>query len=188
MNNYSITQIQEGLAFASVSDLVFHLDLRPADVLKVRKRGISMLDHYMVYLGYSTEDQEHLFSANMTGGVQVLREADVLRFSHRYGLTEVRYFKGSSLQQSLARERAQSMIGKPYRLAGFNCENYANYVQTGKSRSRQTQNAGIALLGTGAALAIGGTAAEKKKTRNAGYVIGGLGVLALLLEAFSGPD
>ncbi|MCB0494408.1 MAG: hypothetical protein KDC93_18550, partial [Cyclobacteriaceae bacterium] len=56
-------------------------------------------------------------------------------------VTKIVRFQGNDLDRELAVKRALDQLGKPYSLINFNCENFANHVQFGKSFSRQINTA-----------------------------------------------
>lgn len=119
--------------------------LRPADVIVVEKKGFRILDHYVVYLG-KDHYGEHLFTANMLNtGVRLLKRSELGQMGIKYVPTRIRRFQGSERQREAAVNRALNDFGKGYGLIVHNCEHYANRVQTNRSFSKQSQNAGLAL-------------------------------------------
>jgi len=61
-------------------------------------------------------------------------------------VTRVKRFQGNNYERKLAIERALKLLGKPYNLINFNCEHFANYVQSGNVKSDQL-GWGFVLLG-----------------------------------------
>lgn len=164
----------------SVAAAVADLALQPADVLKVRAKHGAILDHYAVYLGHW--NHQHWFSAAMPGGVVELSEEQMEDFANDYRLTVVRRFSGTKQEQDTALNRAFAQTGRSYWFLGYNCENHANYVQTGKSWSNQTRNAGAGAMLLGAAMWAG---SENERVKNVGKVTIGLGIGAILLDWFT---
>lgn len=123
--------------------------LQPADVIVVEKNGWRILDHYVVYLG--EQHGQLYFAVNLINrGVVVVSEYELTSYAERFTPLKVRRFAGTVFQRQQAVQRAVAMRGKAYNLLSYNCEHYANYVQTGKAISAQVSNftgfASIALL------------------------------------------
>lgn len=138
--------------YYSINQFVYANDLQPADVV-VMKKGLGILAHYIVYLG--VYDGQHTFVANVGNGrgVQVLSRHQIQTILPKFWVARIRYFNGNSYQREGAVQRAINLIAYKYDLASFNCEHFANYVQTGRSYSQQSKNVGnIALATAGIAI------------------------------------
>ena len=59
-------------------------------------------------------------------------------------------------EQQAALIRAESQLGKPYRLSDANCEDYVNWIVTGVARSPQREQVAFAILIFLAILGLGG--------------------------------
>lgn len=107
--------------------------LHPGDVIIAKKRtGFwRILDHYIVYVGNST------FIGNLTSGVKILPHSELKELMKEYEPVRVRRFQGTIIQRRAALKRAYSRLGQRYSELSFNCEHYANWVQTGKEKSDQ---------------------------------------------------
>lgn len=113
--------------------------LQPADVIVVEKNGWRVLDHYVVFLG--EQHGQLYFAVNLINqGVVVVSEHELTSYSERFAPIEVRHFAGNVFQRQQAVQRAVAMRGKSYNLLSYNCEHYANYVQTGKASGTQVSN------------------------------------------------
>lgn len=143
----------EPIFITMISTIVLVNDLRPADVIIARRKGINLVDHYVVYMGH--DDSGHWFMANLLGrGVQWYNEDKVSELIDRYTPTEVAYFEGTENERTNALQRAARSVGRSYNLLTFNCEHFANWVQYGESYSDQVETAkqigktvaGVALL------------------------------------------
>jgi hypothetical protein len=126
----------------NVRNLIYHNNLRPGDVLVVKKDFLllSLIDHYMVYMGKDAYGRPW-FMANMTKGVSWVSEEEVVDRSGNFTVERIRRFEGNEWQRNEAIARAQSLEGKPYSLWQFNCENFANWVQGKGNYSLQVQKA-----------------------------------------------
>lgn len=82
-------------------------------------------------------------------GVRYLPLAEYLK-GNAVNLVRIERFYGDS---SIIISRIDSVIGTPYHLLEFNCEHFAEYIQTGIVRSKQVETAFLAL--GAAALLIG---------------------------------
>jgi len=124
-------------------------NLKPGDVIKAKKGKIGLLNHYIVYLGFS--GIKHKFAANMAGrGVDWLSEEELAQLSQKYKPVDIRRFQGSEYARQAAIVRAvRSMKKKTYHLLTYNCEHLANYVQNGIEHSTQTQLFGGGLATAG---------------------------------------
>ena len=58
-------------------------------------------------------------------------------------------------EQQLVLNRAESQIGKPFRLLNSNCEDYVNWIVTGTARSPQREKVVAALLLSAVVIGIG---------------------------------
>lgn len=180
--SYSVQAISPYEGTINVPVMVMDLNLQPGDVLKVRSKGLALVDHYAVYLGY-WESQYWFSAAMMSEGVVVFSEDRIEDLSRSYYLKEVRYLEGATDSERRASvERALYAHGKSYSLVGYNCENYANYVQTGESWSLQTRKVGVGAMAVGATMAL---ASENKNVRTAGAIIGLAGLFAMLWDEFA---
>lgn len=131
----------------TLNEFIYWKNIRPADVIVIKKRGWGLLDHYVVYLGI--DNGEHVFSTNMIGkGVQVIRGNRLIQMMPKFEAKRIRYFTGNEHQRRGAVQRAINAIGQEgYDPFYNNCETYANYVQTGKKFSHQAQVIGGGLIG-----------------------------------------
>jgi hypothetical protein len=143
----------------NVNQFVYQNRLQPADVVVVKKNFplLHFLDHYLVYMG-QYDDGRHWFMANMAGGVRWISQEELVDRSGNFWVERIRHFGGSHWQRQDAVKKAQSLEGKSYSFWNFNCENYANVVQTGQNYSLQVhkaQQVGNGLALTAAVFAFG---------------------------------
>ena len=110
--------------------------LRPADriIQPIFQTGLSK--HHSIFLGTDHSGQEWIAENYKFGGVKLTRASDF--FSEHVGFT-VQRFSGTGLQRKAAIRRALGKVGAPYDLINFNCEHFAQYVQTGRSSSSQVE-------------------------------------------------
>jgi hypothetical protein len=130
---------------AYIPTLAERLQLEPADVVVVPKSSLNLVKHMINYWGLDAAGGEWYLENNPQTGVRWISGDYV---DKTYFNTEVRRFAGTPSDRAEAIKRATSLIGRPYHLTRFNCEHYANYVQTGTSFSKQSDNGvGLAALG-----------------------------------------
>lgn len=127
--------------------------LAQLDVIKVKKRSWRLLDHYVVYMGQDEHGKEW-FTANTLKGVQWLDEKEIKECLLKFEPISIQRFRYKTEQHfEAAWNRAMRCIGMTYKLLGFNCEHYANYVQRGAAVSKQADNfktgVGVAAVAVG---------------------------------------
>jgi hypothetical protein len=129
--------------------------LHPADVIVAKRRnGVSaILKHYIVYAGNQT------FIGNLKNGVKVIPKNELVELLKDYVPIRIKPFKGAHKDRIEAINRAYNDIGRKYSLVNFNCEHFANKVQTGKARSYQ-------VILAFSLIALGLTYVLLKNTRN----------------------
>ena len=123
------------------------LNIQPGDVLIAPKSSLNILKHMIVYWGVDANGDDFYLENSPQAGVQWLTEQSLRQ---QYEIITVRKFCGTPHERTQAISRAESVIGQKYDLTTFNCEHYANYVQTGASFSKQASNGigvGLAALG-----------------------------------------
>jgi hypothetical protein len=94
--------------------------------------------HHSIFLGADNHGRELVAENNKLLGVRLVNASDY--FSNIKAIDRVEKFLGSEAERKTAFERALSLIGRPYDLFKYNCEHYANEVQTGKPISLQVRN------------------------------------------------
>lgn len=123
------------------------LNLQPADVLISPKSRINIVKHMIVYWGRDIAGHDYYLENNPETGVVWLTAEQL---ETQYQIIAIKKFRGIEKERSLAVERAVSQLGARYSLTSYNCEHYANYVQTGQSFSQQSYNSlklGLLALG-----------------------------------------
>ena len=131
-------------------------NLKPGDVVIVPKSELKIIEHYLIYIRTDI-NAEDVYAENIVGfGVRLITGTQFARENPKY--LRIRRLTGNDYEKYLAVQRAYSLIGKKYSLVGFNCEDYANYVQYNKAFSQQTNwAAGFATV-LGVALLLGAVA------------------------------
>lgn len=121
--------------------LVSKNNLRIGDRL-VREKGV-FSKHHGIYVGihngipYVAENQINI-------GVQYITlEAFLLGNENK--LTRIERFTGSEEIRNNIIPRINKLIGSNYDLVAFNCEHFAEYIQTGKPASKQVKNVFLGL-------------------------------------------
>ncbi|MCB0699306.1 MAG: lecithin retinol acyltransferase family protein [Chitinophagales bacterium] len=130
-----------------MNSLASKYNLRPGDSLitPITLTGISK--HYVVYVGNGMYMENHHIQ-----GVQYVSEYQLMK--RNKPIIKINRFTGSDIQRRHAINRAHSLLGNPYDLITFNCEHFANAVQSGFVRSKQVDTTigivsiiGLILLG-----------------------------------------
>ena len=104
----------------------------------VREKGI-FSKHHGIYAGF--HNGRALVAENQSGrGVQYISLSEFL-LGNANNLTRIERFKGSEFERQNIIPRINALIGKPYDLVNFNCEHFAELIQTGNIQSRQVRNA-----------------------------------------------
>lgn len=119
-------------------------NLKPGDKIVVPKSSLKLVQHHVIYLGQDHFSQD-LIAENAVGRHVRLVTAKEF-FKENPEVTRIDRFQGSNYERKLAIERALKLLGKPYSLIDFNCEHFANYVQSGTFKSDQV-SWGFLLLG-----------------------------------------
>lgn len=104
--------------------------LSPGDRIIIPKSPLGLVQHHAIYDG-----DGHVYENKF--GFGVVRTPLSVFFNNTLGVTEVRRFQGTDVQLRFALNRAKNLLGRPYHLVRFNCEHFADYVQWGRSYSKQ---------------------------------------------------
>jgi hypothetical protein len=126
-------------------------NLKPGDKIVVPKSWMRVIQHHVVYLGQNYLGQD-LIGENVVGAVVRVVTAEQF-FAENPEITRIDPFQGTNFERRIAIERALEKLGQPYDLINFNCEHFANYVQTGVLKSNQV-GWGLFILGVIAIAAI----------------------------------
>lgn len=95
------------------------------------------------------------FIGNLSGGVQILSDAQIEGYVNKCEVTSIERFPGNKIQRRNAIVRALKRLGeKAYNIIFNNCETFKNWVLYGKATSKQVvaMTTGASLLGFGLAL------------------------------------
>jgi hypothetical protein len=112
--------------------------LKPGDRIVTPRSGWRLIQHHAIYWGIDVHGV-HWIIENKDGiGVIFITLENFL--TGCIEIKRIEYFKGNEYERRLAIQRAESKLGQVYDLWDFNCENFANYVQYGKSFSTQVNN------------------------------------------------
>jgi hypothetical protein len=115
----------------------------------IREKGI-FSKHHGIYVGI--HNRVPMVAENQNGcGVQYVTLNQFL-LGNVSNLARIERFKGTEKAKSNIILRINKLIGRRYDLINFNCEHFAELIQTGKSASKQVNNA---LLGIGTLVVIG---------------------------------
>ena len=133
-------------SFHFLNQFIRQNELRPADVIVVKKAPLGLLSHYVVFLGHDRYGHP-VFMASLNLGVKILTSDLMHKFQAYLNPVRIRRFQGTEGQRQQAVTRAfQRKDESSYNLLVNNCEHFANYVQTGRHFSQQSQVAGFALV------------------------------------------
>jgi len=134
-------------------DLVSWNNLQIGDRL-ICSKGL-FTKHHGIYAGIH-DGVAWVAECQVNVGVRYLPLCEYLKWDAA-NLQRIGRFTGD---QSCIRSRINSVIGTPYHLLNFNCEHFAEYIQTGVVRSRQVDNA---ILTFGAAVLLLGAVSGRSK-------------------------
>ncbi len=118
--------------------------LRPADRIVEAITILGISKHHCIYLGSDHYGIEWIAENYKFKGVRLVKAADY--FKSILKIERIQRFHGSPRQRKEAVKRALISVGQPYSLIDFNCEHFAEYVQYGRRKSRQVENAFAGLL------------------------------------------
>lgn len=131
------------------SNFIKKHNLKPGDRIIVPKSDWDVVQHHVIYRGVDYAGR-HIISENKDAiGVRRIYLYDLISTSSK--ITSINPFKGTEYERQLALKRADEKLGEKYILFSFNCEHYCDYVQHGKSSSKQVEyfrNASLLLVGT----------------------------------------
>ena len=94
----------------------------------VPKSVFGLVQHHAIYLGMDHFGRD-IIAENIVGKYVCTTPAEEF-FVKNPGVTRIERFTGNGLARRQAVERALKLMGKPYNLIDFNCEHFANKVQT----------------------------------------------------------
>jgi hypothetical protein len=104
----------------------------------VREKG-PFSKHHGIYVGI--HNSIPLVAENQIGmGVQYVSLSQFLLFNPN-NLTRIERFAGTEYARALIISRINQLRGTNYDLINFNCEHFAEFIQTGNSESKQVKNA-----------------------------------------------
>ena len=129
------------------------MNLQPGDVIITPKSYLNIVEHYLTYWGKNIDGVDFYFENNYKTGVRWITQDLFVQENPTF--LKVRKFVGDFYQRNAAIERAAKLLGAKYDVKEFNCENYANYIQYGRSYSTQVKSASEFLVGAGILAGIG---------------------------------
>jgi hypothetical protein len=122
--------------------LIQQYGIEAGDIVSRQKRGVPLITHYGIPLGYNHMGQ-YLFIENMVNDcVRVITAEDFLQNSTGIQVEKT----GNRQNRQRIIDTALSYKGTPYSLTSFNCEHFVNLVRHGQAKSKQVSNA-TAFLG-----------------------------------------
>jgi hypothetical protein len=119
---------------------------------KIWTEGPWATKHYGIYLGYDVDGIACVVHNNKGTGVEV---TSFDAFSSGNPVFLEQSAPDDPRKQEEIAQRALSLLGRQYDLISFNCEDLANYAQTGTAYSTQVFFWGA--VGVGAAVLLGRT-------------------------------
>jgi hypothetical protein len=131
---------------SKMNKYIHKYNIKPGDRIKVQMGQQPFFTHHAIYLGQDYYGNDLISENRKFQGVHLCYADD---FFERYSaIVHIQRFVGNEIARRKAIKRALDYLGKPYSLINFNCEHYANLVQTGKSQSLQVSNAaaGVAVF------------------------------------------
>lgn len=111
--------------------------LRPADRLIEPIFATGLSKHHVIYLGEDYQGVEWIAENYKFQGVRKVKASEYFTWGKKFRIAR---FSGSYPERIAAVKRALSRMGERYDLINFNCEHYAEYVQTGRANSKQVNS------------------------------------------------
>lgn len=185
MNNNLTTLSQEN----QIDMLMFAIDsgeVQQCDGFMITEPKLPILNHYFTYAGIVDGVPQFFVTMASVGKVALMDQFEVFDLAKKHNFTICKHIKFNDqiYNRQEAFERGMSILGKPYKWVGANCENLINYIQTGKTKSIQTRTISAGIGMTGLAM----TTSKNKGVRAAGGIIASIGIIALLIDLFSDFD
>lgn len=118
-----------------MQNFILNNQIKPADRIVVPKSVFGLVQHHVIYLGKDHFGRD-IIAENIVGKYVCTTSAEDF-FTNNPDVTRIERFVGTGLERRQAVERALKLMGKPYSLIDFNCEHFANEVQTKISFSPQ---------------------------------------------------
>lgn len=113
-------------------------NLKPGDRIVTPRSGWRLIQHHAIYWGMDSNGVHWIIENQDYVGVQLI---ELRKFLQRiFEVKRIERFTGNNHERSAALERGERLIGRRYDLFNFNCEHFANYVQLGRSFSKQMEN------------------------------------------------
>lgn len=126
-------------------NLIQQYGIEAGDIVSRQKRGVPLVTHYGISLGYNHLGQ-YLFIENMINdGVRVITGDDFLQNSSGIQVEKT----GSWQNRQRIINTALSYKGTRYSLTTFNCEHFVNLVRHGQRQSKQVTKV-VSVLGVAA--------------------------------------
>jgi uncharacterized protein YycO len=117
--------------------------LQSADRVVETITQFGMSKHHVIYL-YTDASGIEWMAENVKGhGVKLMTAQQ--HFGNAKAVCRIEKFVGTLDERRAAVQRALQQVGRPYDLIKFNCEHFAEQVQTGKPRSRQVEHVALGL-------------------------------------------
>ena len=117
--------------------------LQPADRIVENITGLGFSKHHAIYLGRDFRGTEWIVENFKGYGIRLVTAA--VHFSRGNQVSRIERFSGTPQQRKAAVQWALQQVGRRYDLVHFNCEHFAEQVQTGRPRSRQVERVGMGL-------------------------------------------
>jgi|GEM_PF-4011308 len=158
-----------------LSLLAIENDFQPFDVISFVFTSNPLIRHYLIFERIN-DYGEVIAYANFqalkcdprTGPREV--STKVFNYFLSLGIQDIIHhpFQGDEIEAQKAFYRLQSSINNPaeYKLTSWNCEHFANYVQTGVAQSYQVQKGALAA----AALAAFGCTSDNSTVKTASWI------------------
>ncbi len=137
-----------------MNPIIKRYNLKPGDRIVVPKSGLGIVQHHAIYLGQNDRGIDLIAENKIGHGVRVITADDFFR--DVISITRIERFKGTGHERKLSVQRALAKLGVPYDLINYNCESFAEEVQTGTVKSRQAEVA-TSLVGFGLVFWLLGT-------------------------------
>ena len=114
-------------------------NLQPGDRIITPLFQTGLSKHHVIYMGDNHLGMPLFAENRIFKGVQIVDANELLTTVK--SIDRIIKFEGNIYQRNNALEKAYNLVGKEYNLITYNCEHFANEIQTGVASSSQVNNA-----------------------------------------------
>ncbi len=110
-------------------------NVKPGDAIVRPKSAFEIVEHYGILLGRTHDGRELIAENHCNDGVRVITADEF--FKEVPKISRIKPFTGDNVARKRVVHNALAKVGQPYSLINYNCEHFANHIQTGRPSSQQ---------------------------------------------------